>query len=147
MGFLQEVPDVHVPILPADVEHSRPCQGPVPCRVPLRCTACLKERSSLNTSLKGTVRTFAVTQGKVTMIFFFKYSSANLDYLTISLSHWKVLLPFVVGFYLFIYFLKERQTQTQRRKRQSAVHAACHSAHVEVKDLCVESVSPFTFTH
>lgn len=49
VGFLQKVPDIDVSIFSADVEYAGPCQGPVPCCVPFRCAACLKERSSLNT--------------------------------------------------------------------------------------------------
>lgn len=45
MRFLQEVPDIDISILSTDVEYSRPCQGPVPCGVPFRCAARLKERS------------------------------------------------------------------------------------------------------
>lgn len=78
MSLLQKVPDIDISILSADVEYSRPCQGPVPCRVPFRCAARLKERSALNTSLKGTLKAFlfslSVTLEKLTMIFIFKHS-------------------------------------------------------------------------
>ena len=82
MSFLQEVPDIDISVLSADVEYSRPRQGPVPGRVPFRCAARLEERSGLNTSLKCTLKAFlffflTVTPENLTMLFTFKHSSVG----------------------------------------------------------------------